>query len=92
MKELAVLKGLTGLHMYHCTRLTDAGGKELAALKNLTSLNLGATQMTDAGVKDLARADTGLKGLVSLSLQHASVTDAGVAAAEARWPGISVVR
>jgi hypothetical protein len=48
--------------------------------------------VTDAGVKDLARADTGLKGLVSLSLQRASVTDAGVAAAEARWPGISVVR
>jgi hypothetical protein len=48
--------------------------------------------VTDAGMKDLARVDTGLKGLTSLSLQRSSVTDAGVAAAEARWPGITIVR
>ena len=34
--------------------MTDAGLKELAALKNLTTLNLSDTQVTDAGLKELA--------------------------------------
>ena len=36
------------------TQVTDAGLKELVALKNLTTLNLGSTQVTDAGLKELA--------------------------------------
>ena len=36
--------------------MTDAGLKELAPLKNLTSLNLSDTKVTDAGVKELQKA------------------------------------
>ena len=36
--------------------MTDAGLKELAELKSLQSLNLGDTQVTDAGVEDLRKA------------------------------------
>jgi hypothetical protein len=61
-------------------------------LTGLTDLGVLSKAVTDAGMKDLARVDTGLKGLTSLSLQRSSVTDAGVAAAEARWPGITIVR
>jgi hypothetical protein len=61
-------------------------------LSGLTDLGLLSKAVTDAGVTDLARADTGLKGLTSLSLQRSSVTEKGVAAAEARWPGITIVR
>ena len=38
------------------TEVTDAGLKELAALKNLTTLHLGHTQVTDAGLKELQQA------------------------------------
>src|SRR6516162_11275842 len=41
------------------TLVADAGAKELAALKNLQSLNLLGTSVTDAGLKELA----GLKSL-----------------------------
>ena len=41
------------------SRVTDAQLKELAALKNLQSLNLFCTNVTDAGLKELA----GLKRL-----------------------------
>lgn len=41
-------------------------------------LNLDGTQVTDAGVKNLARAETGLKGLTTLNLISTQVTDAGV--------------
>ena len=34
--------------------MTDAGLKELRALKNLTSLALNSTKVTDAGLKELA--------------------------------------
>jgi len=36
------------------TRVTDAGLKELAALKQLQGLDLSFTQLTDAGLKELA--------------------------------------
>ena len=56
------------------TNVTDAGLKELAALKHLQTLRLN-TQVTDAGLKELA----GLKGLQTLSLLGATkVTDAGL--------------
>ena len=44
--------------------LNDAGLKELAALKNLTTLNLSHTNVTDAGLKELAA----LKNLTTLNL------------------------
>ncbi len=45
-------------------KVTDAGLKNLADLKNLQSLDLSRTQVTDAGVKDLA----GFKELRTLGL------------------------
>jgi hypothetical protein len=53
-------------------RLTDAGIKELATLKNLTRLRIGGPFMTDAGLKDLAA----LKNLTALELDVDEVTDA----------------
>jgi hypothetical protein len=38
------------------TKVTDAGLKELAPLKNLTELYLTGTKVTDAGVKELQKA------------------------------------
>ena len=54
--------------------VTDAGLKELAALKSLTALNLGHTKVTDPGLKELAP----LKNLKILSLFKTKVTDAGL--------------
>ena len=56
------------------TQVTDAGLKELAALKNLASLYLDNTKVTDAGMKELAV----LKNLTTLSLDRTQVTDAGI--------------
>ena len=36
--------------------VTDAGAKELLALKGLTYLDLTRTQVTDAGMKELRKA------------------------------------
>jgi hypothetical protein len=38
------------------TGVTDAGLKDLTALKELRSLNLFETKVTDAGVKELQKA------------------------------------
>jgi hypothetical protein len=57
-----------------CTPVTDAGLKELAALKNLTTLHLGNTRVTDAGMKELAA----LKNLTTLSLFSTEVTGTGL--------------
>ena len=48
--------------------------KELAALKNLSTLNLSAHNVTDAGLKELAA----LKNLTTLDLSWTNVTDAGL--------------
>ena len=48
--------------------------KELAALKNLRTLDLTFTQVTDAGLKDLA----GLKSLRALDLSDTRVTRTGL--------------
>src|SRR5262245_2121566 len=57
------------------TQVTDAGLKELAALKSLQSLHLRATQVTGAGLKELAA----LKSLQSLNLDLCKgLTDAGL--------------
>ena len=55
--------------------VTDTGLKELAALKNLTTLDLeDCRQVTGVGLKELAA----LKNLPTLRLNGPEVTDAGV--------------
>jgi Leucine-rich repeat (LRR) protein len=56
------------------TKVTDAGLKDLAALKQLRNLDLNSTKVTDAGLKDLAA----LKQLETLDLDNTKVTDAGL--------------
>src|SRR5688572_13762631 len=56
-------------------KVTDAGVKELAVFKNLTTLHLNRTGVTDAGVKELAP----LTNLTTLYLSECrGVTDAGL--------------
>src|SRR5437667_186930 len=47
-------------------------------LNALTTLLLAGTQVTDAGLKELARPDSGLKALTTLDLHLARVSDAGL--------------
>jgi RNA polymerase sigma factor (sigma-70 family) len=75
LKELAALKNLRGLYLFH-TQVTDAGLKELAGLTNLQALDLYHTPVTDAGLKELA----GLRCLRALNLGDTKVTDAGLRA------------
>jgi internalin A len=64
----------------HDTKVTDAGLKELAGMKNLRKLNLSGcrsddrAKVTDAGLKELA----GHKNLQWLDLSYTQVTDAGL--------------
>jgi hypothetical protein len=57
-------------------KVSDAGLKELAALKNLTTLDLWRTSVSDAGLKELAA----LESLNTLHLGGTKVTDAGMTA------------
>jgi hypothetical protein len=54
--------------------VTDDGVKELAALTNLTTLDLSGTRVADEGVKAL----TALTNLTELNLFATKVTDAGL--------------
>ena len=54
--------------------MTDAGLRELAGLKNLSTLDLAWTNVTDAGMKELAA----LKNLSTLDLSATKVTGAGM--------------
>ena len=54
--------------------MTDVGLKEIAALKNLTALDLSYTKVTDAGLKEI----TALKNLALLNLTSTRVTFAGL--------------
>ncbi len=56
------------------TQVTDAELKELAALKDLTTLDLSETRVTDAGLKELAA----LKDLTTLNLSRTRVRGAGL--------------
>ncbi len=56
------------------TKVTDAGLKAVAAMKNLTELHLENTGITDAGLDHL----TGLASLEYLNLYNTKVTDAGL--------------
>ena len=61
---MAELKQLTTLDLRYNRDVTDAGLKEVANLKQLTSLDLTSTPVTDAGLKEL----TGLTRLATLEL------------------------
>jgi internalin A len=66
-------KPVIGVH-FNFKPVTDVGWKELADLKQLTTLNLTATAVTGAGLKELKD----LKQLTSLYLYDTKVTDAGL--------------
>ena len=66
-------KPVVRVSMYS-TKVSDAGLKDLAALRGLTTLDLSVTKVTDAGLKELAA----LKGLTTLNLRGTKVTDAGL--------------
>jgi hypothetical protein len=51
-------------------------------------LHLGSTQITDAGLKELA----GLKSLHSLELFNTPVTDAGLKELQKALPGCQITR
>ncbi len=68
--------------------MTDAGLKELAPLKNLTTLNLGGTKVTDDGLKELAA----LKNLSELYLLGTKVTDDGVKELQKALPKCKIDR
>jgi Leucine-rich repeat (LRR) protein len=65
-------RAVLGLDLSLNTELTDAGLKELAALKSLQLLRLGGSLVTGAGLKELAA----LKNLRALDLVGTGVTDA----------------
>ena len=69
-----------------CSKVTDAGLKELAGLKHLHKLDLFNTKVTDAGLKELA----GLKSLRELRLIATKVTAAGVAELQKNLPACEI--
>jgi internalin A len=66
--------------------VTDAGLKELSALKQLTELDLRKTQVTDEGLKELSA----LKQLTSVNLYATNVTDEGVAELQRTLPNCRI--
>lgn len=68
------IQGLTALELSGCYGITENGFKSLAALKNLRSLILWGSPVTDAAVTELAT----LENLTSLSVGGKNITDAGV--------------
>jgi Leucine-rich repeat (LRR) protein len=69
------------------TKVTDAGLKHLAGLKQLRELDLSDTQVTDAGLKHLA----GLKQLKELSLGRTQVTSKGKANLKKALPKLEII-
>jgi hypothetical protein len=70
------------------TKVTDDGLKELAQLKELTSLGLGETSITDKGLKEIAK----FKGLTKLYLYSTKVTDAAVTELQEVLPKCEIKR
>ena len=68
------------------TKVTDAGVKELAGLKNLEQLRLSGTAVTDAAVKDLS----GMKSLRMLDVGGSKISEAGLEALEKALPGCKI--
>ena len=64
------------------TEVTDAGLKELVALKNLTHLHLSLTKITDEGLQQLVK----LKKLRSIALIASDATAAGVSRLQKKLP------
>ena len=65
------------------SKITDAGLKHLAKLKQLTSLDLRSCwRITDGGLKELAK----LEQLTKLNLRDTKVTKAGVAQLQKALP------
>src|SRR5262245_45679699 len=73
LNQLPVPKQPFGLFLIFAP-LTDSGLKELAAMKELHTLDLTQTKITDAGLKELGA----LKGLQTLNLTNTRVTDIGL--------------
>jgi hypothetical protein len=71
---LARLKGFTALTLPDNVAVTDAGLKEIAKLKGLTTLELTCSKVTGAGLKELAP----LQGLTYLDFSRTEVGDAGL--------------
>jgi len=67
-------KPVVRVSLYHNKQVTDADLKELAAFKDLSSLDLAHTKITDEGIKHLAA----LKNLAILDLHDTKITDAGL--------------
>jgi Leucine-rich repeat (LRR) protein len=70
------------------TRVSDAGLKELAPLKNLQILDLSGTRVTDAGLKELAL----LKNLQALDLAGTKVSDEGIKELKKSLPKCTILR
>ena len=85
--EKAPGKPVTSLRL-RFTQVTDAGLKELSALKNLTNLHLGGTQVTDAGLKELSA----LTNLIELYLSGTKVTDAGIRELKKALPKCTILK
>jgi internalin A len=73
-KKFARLTSLHSLNIGGSLLLTDAGMKELAALRNLRAVYLFYAHVTDAGLKDLAEN----RLLQVLDISNTQVTDAGL--------------
>ena len=84
------LEAVIGINLAH-TKVTDAGLKELAGMKNLAWISLEGTHVTDAGLKTLAHH----KNLTRIDLQGISgkdLTDAGVAQFRKERPNCMINR
>ena len=68
-------------------KVTDAGLKHLAGLKQLRALTLGGTKVTDKGLKHLA----GLKQLRELILSGTKVTGKGKADLKKALPKLKII-
>jgi hypothetical protein len=74
LKEFAAFSQLRNLDLTDARKVTGSGLKSLTGLKQLRSLTLGRTAMTDAAIKDVAAFDQ----LQGLGLEETTVTDAGL--------------
>ena len=79
------LQKVTSLYLAG-TRVTDAGLKEVAKLKNLEVLQLEGAQISDAGLEQVAK----LKGLEYLLLVGTRVTAVGVAELQKALPKCTI--
>ncbi|MFM8273475.1 MAG: hypothetical protein ACKODX_14270 [Gemmata sp.] len=69
------MKALREINLLHALSTASTGGIQRPTKpEDVTTLNLNLTQVTDAGLKELAP----LKNLTTLYLSGSKVTDAGV--------------